>query len=377
MTKLRVGIRFANYEPTSGGGFSLISTLVESITNSDEIDFVLIPEEIVKGKMSILQLKKRLFRLLINITEFIIPRAGAFFESRTALEKLIKKQDLDLIFFLGSEVQITSIPYIMTIWDLQHRTHPWFPELSKGQVWDSREKYLRKYLPRAAVVITGTSQGIQEIKQFYGVDDRNVLIIPHVIDQNSVTSTTKTEHFIYPAQFWAHKNHRVIVESVKHLRDFQKKKVIVDFIGSDKGNLEFIKNLVSEFNLQEQINFHGFVTESKKYEMYANSIGMIYASFSGPENLPPLEAFSCNLPVIYGDFPGAREQLGDAAYYFEPGDYESLSRQILYVLNESEDNKNIRVRMQNDLLAQRTPEYYWGKLSSEIARRRLEFKAWR
>ena len=54
----------------------------------------------------------------------------------------------------------------------------------------------------------------------------------------------------------------------------------------------------------------------------------MYASFSGPENLPPLEAFKTGIPVLYSDFPGAREQLGNAAVYFNPGDEKQLAEKM-------------------------------------------------
>jgi glycosyltransferase involved in cell wall biosynthesis len=227
----------------------------------------------------------------------------------------------------------TNLPFIMNVFDLQHRTHPWFPELSSESEWQGREDYYKRYLPRALAIITGTQRGKDEIQKMYGVDENNIYIIPHVTSKNSksetgVTSILRVGPYIYPAQFWSHKNHKVIVEAVKIIRNSLRAQIKVNFIGEDKGNLNYIKRIVNEYGLSEQIKFLGFVSNEIKNNLYKESRGLIYSSFSGPENLPPLEAFDIGIPVIYSDFPGAREQLGDYPFYFDPSSPMSLVNAI-------------------------------------------------
>ena len=47
--------------------------------------------------------------------------------------------------------------------------------------------------------------------------------------------------------------------------------------------------------------------------LYRNAVALVFPSYFGPDNLPPLEAFALGCPVIAADLPGASEQLGDGA----------------------------------------------------------------
>ena len=57
-------------------------------------------------------------------------------------------------------------------------------------------------------------------------------------------------------------------------------------------------------------------------------------------SLPPLEAFALDCPVIAADVAGAREQLEDAACYFDPRCADQLVEQILLLKN----NEALRVK---------------------------------
>jgi hypothetical protein len=53
-----------------------------------------------------------------------------------------------------------SVPYIASVWDLEHRKQPYFPEVSTtGWTWSARENVYNALLPRASMVITGTQAG--------------------------------------------------------------------------------------------------------------------------------------------------------------------------------------------------------------------------
>jgi glycosyltransferase involved in cell wall biosynthesis len=58
--------------------------------------------------------------------------------------------------------------------------------------------------------------------------------------------------------------------------------------------------------LGAHVRFLSFVTISDLIALYRHADTMAYASFSGPENLPPLEAFALGCSVGESEFPGAR-----------------------------------------------------------------------
>ena len=62
--------------------------------------------------------------------------------------------------------------------------------------------------------------------------------------------------------------------------------------------------------------------------LYDNCLALIYASYCGPENLPPLEAFARNKPVICSEYEGAREQLGKLPIFFNPNNAVAIANAI-------------------------------------------------
>ena len=73
-------------------------------------------------------------------------------------------------------------------------------------------------------------------------------------------------------------------------------------------------------------------------------------TYFGPTNLPPLEAFKLEIPLIYPNLKGMNEQIGDAALLIDLDDPETLAKHLknLY-LNEELREKLInagRIRYQ-------------------------------
>jgi len=77
---------------------------------------------------------------------------------------------------------------------------------------------------------------------------------------------------------------------------------------------------VRELGMEERVKFVGHVNDQELSRLYLTASALVYASLSGPENLPPLEAMAAGCPVLNSDFPGAQEQLGEAALFVPPLD---------------------------------------------------------
>jgi len=95
------------------------------------------------------------------------------------------------------------------------------------------------------------------------------------------------------------------------------------FTGSDKGNKAFIQEQIAALGLREQVVFAGFVSREDLILLYRQAVALVYPSFCGPENIPPLEAMALGCPALVGAIDGAFEQLGDAALLLSPTDPEA------------------------------------------------------
>ena len=136
------------------------------------------------------------------------------------------------------------------------------------------------------------------------------------------------EYLFYPAQFWPHKNHVGLLLAVNLLREKYNLILPVVFVGYDKGNLQYVRQVADEYDLSKQVHFLGFIPQEDLGGLYHNAFALTYVTFFGPTNLPPLEAFALGCPVIASNVPGAQEQLGDAALLVDPGNEEQIAQAV-------------------------------------------------
>ncbi len=274
--------------------------------------------------------------------------------SKTSLQLAVAALGVDLVWFpTPANFREPGVPFVFTVWDLQHRLQPFFPEVSvTGWTWDQREATYGTLLPRAARIVTGTKTGKDEIVRFYAPNPDNVSVIPfptptfpipELADVTFCESLLDSapSFLLYPAQFWPHKNHANLLHAFERLTSHNSKNLSLVLPGSDKGNLGYIKGLVSELGLDEKVVFPGFVSRSVLRCLYERAEALVFPSFFGPDNLPPLEAFSLECPVVAADVAGAYEQLGAAAEFFDPSDPEDLAASVAKVMSDPK----LRVQM--------------------------------
>lgn len=343
MKSFRVGVLVNDFNPEVGGAHNFVQAVASALPfgsiQESRLELVLISEgrkSTTRSKHSINVRRSRWIeaKLLMSYRNNSSLWLIKLLDRLNPINRVIRQNNIDFLLFLGSSAIPIPIPFGVIVWDVQHRTHPWFPELQHG--WGSRDELARLVLTRASIVITGTDVGRDQLIKFYGVCETNIFIIPHPVPPDieafSRENFNSTFRFLYPAQFWPHKNHVVILEAMHKLKLAHTLAFQVIFVGSDKGNLAHIRELIDTYELSNFVEIKGFVSRAELLSLYREVDALVYSSFSGPENLPPLEAFMSSLPVIYSDFPGAREQLGNAALFFDPMDEERLAELFLELI---------------------------------------------
>ena len=62
-----------------------------------------------------------------------------------------------------------------------------------------------------------------------------------------------------------------------------------------------MKSYVERNNLNSDIKFLNFVNNNELPYLYKECLAAVMPSFFGPTNIPPLERFCLDVPVIYSD----------------------------------------------------------------------------
>ena len=266
---------------------------------------------------------------------------------KSKFEKDLTNDDIDLVYFTSPSdfyKDLSEINYIYTVWDLCHRDHPEFPEVRNSGTFELREKTYSTALIKAVAVIVDSDLGKNNVIRRYHVDSERIHIIPFSPStsiNNSIYFDVKkelaieTDYIFYPAQFWAHKNHTYILQGLKLLEEKYSKIIYAVFSGVDKGNLKHIKKVAIDLKIEERIKYVGYIDDNKMSSYYKQSIGLVMPTYFGPTNLPPFEAFSLDVPVLYSNLNGLTEQVEDAALIMNLKNPASLAGHIYNLLTDN------------------------------------------
>ncbi len=343
---MRVGVFCDDFDPHIGGGSSLTKVILKELSEyKGTIEFVLLYSNSFKEKHSfnigfeaINVVEETCFKDVLGAK---IEKLGILKWIDRRYDRIAKKYNIDIFWFCHPIYAGISVPYIYTVWDLGHRVVPFFPEVSLDILWITREKMYQRMIPNASWVLVGNTTGKKEVMDNYSISGERIRIAPFPVadfckgDEAEPPFKLPDYFFFYPAQFWAHKNHVVILHALSYLKKQHNVKLIVYFTGSDKGNKDYIIKMSECLGISDQVVVTGFISDKELKYMYTHATAMIFASFLGPNNMPPIESAFLGCPVILSDIPGHREQMGEAALYFDPTDEIKLGDCMLKLLDDS------------------------------------------
>ena len=237
-----------------------------------------------------------------------------------------------------------ELNFVTTIWDLGHKSAPYLKEMKNKSTNFLREWLYSHSLSSAYKIITDCDETSNQIEKYYNVYQNNLLSVP--FSKNPfLTSKLEKKHslklpkkyYFYPAQFWTHKNHHLIIRALKHL-DGNDIKII--FTGNDQGNLQYINESIRKYNVDNKIINLGFVNNDSLAQLYKNCFAVIMPSLIGPTNIPPIEAWYFKKPILYPrQFKSFTKQ---GAIYFDYFNEDDLARAILKIENTSYYKKKVK-----------------------------------
>lgn len=341
--------------PAAGGGYNQSISAIKQfmrITQGIDMDVSLYcTEPSVNNLLKELDLEIHYHKLSISdylVSFLTISELGRRLLKRlnifSTLERNLLKKNIDLVYFLNPTflaLSLRQINYVYTIWDACHQQTPEFPEVRNG-VGHSRDFLYKKALSSAVLTLTDSDKLSELLVHKYNADFNRLLKMPFScpieLPKENFKDISKFEggfedFFYYPAQYWPHKNHIRIIEALKHLKD-KEIDVRVIFVGSDKGNLAFLKKRTSELNLQDQVRFHEFINSEDIISLYLQCKGVLMPSYFGFTNLPPLEAWYMERPLIYNQ--NFLDDSLHAALPIDPDSSLSIAEAIIKINNDQD-----------------------------------------
>ena len=173
------------------------------------------------------------------------------FKIENRFEKFIKKKKIDIIIYLGVSrfsIFCDKVDYITYIYEFHHLFCPNLPEYKSWSDFDFRENLTKINIKKSISLIVDTQKKSDDLIKYYNCYDKKINIIPlnsnisntSISKINNYSETiekrinTPKEYFLYPAQYWPHKNHYYILSAIKILNTKYKRNVNFIFTGQKK-----------------------------------------------------------------------------------------------------------------------------------------------
>ena len=364
--KKKIGV-FVDSFKEAGGAFQeakyTLNLLKKSLLNDYEI-LVITPDIRIEKELAFLNLPSKLIKMgRIERYAIFLKNFSGFFRRvfnfslfknliKNSFEIFLKKNNIFFVYFLGPSsysLYLSNTNYALTVPDLAHISSNEFPEVSGDGELNRKKEIFENSLPKAFVTITNCTFLKNQINVFYKIPKEKILIQPHLpslnlqnfnFEENLNLKTKKKfdlpkKYIFYPAQYWTHKNHKILINVIDNLK-FEGVNIDLVTCGSDKGILDYLKKYTQNKKLEKNVKFLGFVDDGELPYLYKNSLALVMPTFIGPTNIPPWEAFILGVPVIYSNLEGAKEIYKDAVMYVNPNQENSICSAIKKI-NENFD----------------------------------------
>ncbi len=323
---MKIAVIFDSF-PKAGGVFyqSLQSChLLKKLEKEDtEIIYITLFDEVTKSLKSYGNFRTITFEkmFLLKIYYYLFSSKILRYFAKTLgfknpYSKFLKKNNVDLIIFLGPSWLIKvsdGLNFIMSPLDINFKLNNFFPEYLNDKTFQTKDEIIKKSCDQAFKIIVDTPRSKNELKNIYNCPQDKIVVHPFTpalpdihkrMDKNKISDSFKKfnlsskKYIFYPSQFWAHKNHKYIVESVYLLKQ---KNIEIDviFCGSDKGNLKFLKNLIKQKKLEKNFHIYNFISEEEIISLYLNSLCLVMPTYVARSTLPLYESFYFKKPVFY------------------------------------------------------------------------------
>lgn len=229
-------------------------------------------------------------------------------------------------------------PYIVTIHDFQHKYYPQFftlkQRIGRGIIYKTAKK--------ALVVVCESKFVKMDLIKFLDIPENKIKIIPspppgyiltHKIYEEKLSEIkakySLPDRFLYyPAQFWYHKNHIKLLESIYLIRKSKKENIYLILSGAKQNNFKNVMKKIEELGLNKYVKYLGYVPFEDIPYIFKLSTGLVMPTLFESVSMPIWEAFYLGVPVISSNVCALPEQVGDAGLLFDPNDIEDMADKI-------------------------------------------------
>jgi glycosyltransferase involved in cell wall biosynthesis len=286
-----------------------------------------------------------------SLVERIINKGFRFLSKRNLIDRNKLKVDLLFPVFDPGNEATQKVNYLYWIPDFQEHYLPGF--FSDAEVKRRLQIQIAISSQKRALLLLSSEAALKDYQSLFPNALTKNFIVPFAVSHPSYEMTDiesiKTEfgvrgkYFISSNQFWAHKNHFIILEAVNILKE-KGIEICMLFTGKqiDWRNPDYfdeLRNYVNDNKLSENILFLGLIDRSVQLQLMKNAEAVIQPSrFEGWSTVIE-DAKAMNQLVIASNINVHIEQLNGNGILFNPDDSLELAG-VLQRINKDKPEIN-------------------------------------
>lgn len=223
----------------------------------------------------------------------------------------------------------TEIPTVSVIYDLQYADYPqYFEEQNRSQ----RQQNFTEACRRADRLVCISDFVRRRVLEESGLPPERVTTVriqlahrlPVPAPEVSMPvlarlRLTSERYFLYPANFWKHKNHEMLFVAMRllttRLRHCNLKLVCT---GSPGERRDFLQSAAERMGLRDRVILPGYLSEVDFSVLMHGCLALIYPSLYEGFGMPVIEAQAIGKPVLCSNLTSLPEVAGEAALMFDP-----------------------------------------------------------
>jgi glycosyltransferase involved in cell wall biosynthesis len=301
---------------------------------------------------------------------------------------LLKDMGADLLFcpFTAPTYFEPGIPTVCTIYDLQYKT---YPEFFAAEDVANRDRTFKDAC-RRATALAAISDYSRDSAIAHGNLDPTCIQTIHLRMAQRIATGSESDksilnalglktrrYLIYPANFWKHKNHEMLLTAFgMACQSGLAPDIKLICTGAPGARQQWLANAARIMNLGDRILFPGYLPNVQLATLMTNCAGVVFPSLYEGFGLPVIEAMAASVPVASSNTTSLPEVAADAAVLFDP----RIPTQIAQAMISLVDDFALRTRLIeagkrratefSDV--ERMADEYWHLFQDAMANRRYE-----
>jgi glycosyltransferase involved in cell wall biosynthesis len=259
-----------------------------------------------------------------------------------------ERKRIDLLYAPFGMVRFPyiGVPIVSMVVDLLHRDYPHSLPAAERQF---RESYFAKMVLSADRFQVISDYTGERLAHHYGVPVKRIfrtyLPIQDRLKPPANVIGPANRFFFYPANFWPHKNHEILLIAYQIYR-YQAGSTAWDLVltGSDDPRRPVLQDLAKKLGIERHVFFKGHVEERELAQLFSTASGMTFPSLHEGFGIPLLEAMQLGVPVLTSAAGSLREVVSQAGLLVNPRKPVELAAAMQKLASSEELQEDLRRR---------------------------------